>query len=184
MSNYAPERGWCWSEIVIDWVIVPICPVPPCPEDKTNYQAQMLDANNGIAWSVNFSKPSSFNVPLKDEQPFRTILSSLDTKKDLLVFEPELVQKGIEFIDVHMKPKEGIFILTASTRKNEPIPLKVTLLNDDGKVLWEETFTAPFTQQIKAKVKEPGVKLIFSIPKEGANILTHTKSSKVLNSVQ
>ena len=49
MSNYAPERGWCWSEIVIDWEIVPICPVPPCPEDKTNYGVQMFDANSGIA---------------------------------------------------------------------------------------------------------------------------------------
>ena len=170
MSNYGPERGWCWSEIIIDWEIVPICPLPPCPEPT--YEVRMFDANNGIAWSEKFSKPSFFKVPLPDEQPFKTVLYSVDTKRDLLVFEPELIPKGIEIIKVNLKPKEGIFMLTASTRKNAVVPLKVTLLNADGKILWEQTFSAPFSQLITAKVREPGKTLVFSIPNESVKLVT------------
>jgi hypothetical protein len=160
MTTYGPERGWCWSEIIIDWDIVPYCPLPPCPD--ANYQARMTDINNAIAWAANFNKPSSFTVPLPDLQPYRTILASTDAQKDLLIFEPDLVPAGIASFTVNMKPKQHYLLLSATTRNNAQVPVKATLKNAKGTVLWEQTFTAPFSQQINATVQEPGQVLIFS----------------------
>ena len=160
----------CWSEIIIDWEIVPVCQLPPCP--LPNYKVSMLDANNGVAWSAQFNSPQIFQVPLPDQQPFRTVLTSLDIQKDLLVFEPDLLPMGIEMIKVNMKPKQNFFMLTASTRDNAQVPLKATLYNATGKVLWEQTFTAPFSQQITATVQEPGKMLVFSIPNMGSKLIT------------
>ena len=176
ITTYGPERGWCWSEIIIDWVIVPYCPLPPCP--LPSYEAKMTDANNGIAWSAKFSKPSTLTVPLPDQQPYRTILSSTDAQKDLLIFEPDLVPLGIATITLNMKPKENYFLLSASTRNNAVVPIKATLKNAKGEVLWEQTFTAPFSQQINATVQEPGQVLIFSKADQGANIITRASNIK------
>ena len=167
------DRGWCWSEIIIDWDIEPICPLPPCPEP--NYQLRMIDANNGIAWSEFFSKPSKFMVPLKDDQPFGTILSSADSKTDLLVFDPDLVSKGIESIKLSMLPKKGFFMISVSTRKQESVPLRVALLNEEGKEIWMQTFTAPFSMQITATVQKAGKTLVFSIPDEESKFITQAK---------
>ncbi|HKP31269.1 MAG TPA: hypothetical protein VJT83_01005, partial [Chitinophagaceae bacterium] len=163
MGTYGPERGWCWSEIIIDWQIVPICELPPCPIPE--YEARMMDANNGVQWFEQFNKPSRFKIPLPDEQPFRTVLTLIDTKEDLLVFEPDLVPAGIEGIKINMRPKLGGFELTTLTRNGKQVPLQVTLVNENGKVLWQEIFTAPFSEKITATVQEAGKKLVFSIPK-------------------
>ena len=167
------DRGWCWNEIIIDWEIEPVCELPPCP--LPNYKFSMLDPNNGAAWSQQFNTPSFFQVPLPDQQPFRLVLASLDIQKDLLVFEPDLLPMGIEEIKLNMKPKQNYFMLTASTRNNSQVPLKATLLNASGKVLWEQTFTAPFSQQITATVQEPGAMLIFSIPGMGSKLITQAE---------
>lgn len=160
MTTYGPDRGWCWSEIIIDWDIVPYCPLPPCP--LPNYESKMVDGNNAIAWSAKFNQPSTFTIPLPDQQAYRTILSSTDAQKDLLIFEPDLVPAGIASITVNMKPKQNYFLLSATTRNNAVVPMKATLKNAQGQTLWEQTFTAPFSQQIQATVQEPGQVLIFS----------------------
>lgn len=172
ITTYGPDRGWCWSEIIIDWDIEPVCPLPPCPDPE--FELRMMDANNGVQWFEKFSKPSSFAVPLPDQQPFRTVLSSAGTKRDLLIFEPDLLPMGIEMVKVNIKPKQHYFLLTASTRNNMQVPFKATLLNANGQVLWEQTFIAPFSQQITATVQEPGKTLIFSIPNMGQKLITRT----------
>jgi hypothetical protein len=170
ITTYAPERGWCWSDIVIDWEIIPVCQLPPCP--LPNYEVRMMDANNGIAWSMKFNKPSALTVPLPDQQPYKTILSSTDAQKDLLVFEPDLVPLGIGSITLKMQPKQNYFLLSATTRNNAVVPIKATLLNAKGAILWQQTFTAPFSQQINATVQEPGQVLVFSKADQGANLIT------------
>jgi len=170
MAIFGPERGWCWSEIIIDWHIVPVCELPPCPEPQ--YQLRMIDANNGTAWSERFSKPTKFAVPLKDEQAFRTILSSPESKTDLIIFEPDLLPQGIELIKLAMKPKQGLFAISTTTRKNEPVPLKVALLDENGKEIWMQTFTAPFEMKITATVQKSGSTLVFSIPDNGTKFIT------------
>ncbi len=158
---YGPERGWCWSEIIIDWVIVPICQIPPCPEP--NYETILSDEKN--SWVSKFTKPTKLSVPLPDDHGFKTVLATPDNgQKDLIVFESNLVEKGIASLTVSMKPKQNNLLLSATTRKNVTVPLKVELLNAQGAILWTQTFKAPFSQEIKALVKEPGQQLRFSIP--------------------
>ena len=167
------DRGWCWNEIIFGWDTIPLCPVPPCPEP--NYQLSMFDVNYKIAWSESFNKPSKFEVPLKDDQPFRTILSSVDNKTDLLIFDPDLVPKGIEEIKLLMVPKKGFITISVSTRKKEPVPLRVALLDEEGKEIWMQTFTAPFSMQITATVQKAGKTLVFSIPNEESKFITQAK---------
>lgn len=172
MTTWGTLRGWCWSEIIIDWEIVPICQLPPCP--LPGYAVRLMDGNNA-AWSAQFNQPSYFQVPLPDQQPFRAILSSTDVQKDLLVFEPDLLPMGIETIKVEFKPKQKFFMLTASTRNNSQVPLRATLYNSNGKVLWEQSFTAPLSQQITATVQEPGVRLVFSVPGLQRELITQAQ---------
>jgi len=141
MTTYGPERGWCWSEIIIDWDIEPVCQLPPCPDP--GYQARMMDANNSVVWSAQVFQPGSFPVQLTDQQPFKTVLFSPDAQRDVLVFEPDLLPMGIEIITVKFQPKQNFFQLTASTRNNASVPLKATLLNANGKVLWEQPLPPP-----------------------------------------
>jgi hypothetical protein len=163
LTMYGPGRGWCWSEIVIDWVVVPVCPVPPCPDP--NYEVQMINANNGLAWSQKFTNPSTLSVPLADQQAYKTVLLTPDNgAKDLFIFEPDLVQKGIESIKINMKPKSGYFLLSATTRQGQPVDLQVSLLDAKGNTLWTQTFTAPFSKEISATVNQPGQVLVFAVP--------------------
>jgi len=115
-------------------------------------------------------------LPLKDEQLFKTILSSPGDKTDLIVFEPDLLPKGIEIIKLYMEPKKGFFTISASTRKNESVPLRVALLDENGKEIWMQTFTAPFSMQITATVQKAGKTLVFSVPDEGLKFITRAKN--------
>jgi len=114
-------------------------------------------------------------VPLKDEKPFKTILSSIDNKSDLLIFDPDLVPKGIEEIKLFMLPKKNFITISVSTRKSEAVPLRVALLDEDGKEIWMQTFVAPFAMQITATVQKPGKTLVFSIPNDESKFITQVK---------
>ena len=123
---------------------------------------KMINANNMLAWSAKFNKPSVLTVPLPDQQPYTTVLSSTDAQKDLVVFEPDLVPMGISSVTLNMKPKQHYVLISATTRNNASVPMKVSLLNANGAVIWQQTFTAPFSQQVQATVQEWGQKLVFS----------------------
>ena len=75
-----------------------------------------------------------------------------------------------------MVPKKGFFAISVSTRKKEFVPLRVSLLNEDGKEIWMQTFTAPFSMQITATVQKAGKTLVFSVPDDKSNFITRAKS--------
>lgn len=161
-NPYGQDRGWCWSEIIIDWVIVPYCPLP-CP--LPDYEVRMINANNAIAWSKKFNTPSVLQVPLPDVQGYKTTLYSTALQRDLLVFEANLVEKGIVSVKIDMKPKQNYFTLTAVTKNNMQVPLMVTLTDAKGNAIWSKSFTAPFSQvQVADRVQQQGKALVFSVP--------------------
>lgn len=166
VNFFGKDRGWCWSEIIIDWVIEP-CGFPdPCPEPE--YLVSMFDMNNKPAWQKMVDKPSVLAVPLKDDQPLGTKIKS--GQHDLFVLAGNLVEKGIESISVSLKPA---FKIAATTDKNVSVPLKVELLGKNGEILWSKEFTAPFSQQINDKIQQPGQTLRFSVPgTQSKNIIT------------
>lgn len=175
-NPYGPDRGWCWSEILIDWVIVPYCPLPPCP--LQSFEVHMLDAQNVIAWSKQFNTPSTLQVPLADLQGYKTTLYSPALKKDLLVFEADLVEKGIVSVNVNMKPKQNYFTLTATTKNNMQVPLMVTLTDAKGNAIWSKSFTAPLSQMVTDRVQQQGQTLVFSVPDQGGKLITKVEAKK------
>lgn len=161
-NPYGPDRGWCWSEIIIDWEIVPYCPLPPCP--LQNFNVRMVDANNGVAWSQNVNTPSVLQVPLADVQGYKTVLSSIDKQQDVMVFDADLIEKGIASIKVDLRPKQNYFMLTVATKNNMQVPLTVTLTDAKGNAIWSKSFTAPFSQvQVTDRVQQQGQTLVFSV---------------------
>jgi hypothetical protein len=163
VNFWGKDRGWCWSEIIIDWVINP-CDFPePCPEP--GYLVSMYDKNNKMAWQKTVEKPSLLSVPIKDDQPYSTRIKTLTgQQEDLFVLADNLVEKGIESISLSMKPGDDFFKITATTDKGMQVPFRVELLGKNGQVLWSTDFTAPFSKQISDKVQQPGQTLRFSIP--------------------
>lgn len=158
---FARDRGWCWSDIVIDWHIPP-CQFPDCPDPL--YSVSMYDKSGKLAWQTKIDKPALLGIPLKDDQPYSARFTDIGTQQDLLLFDENLVEKGIESISLSMKPGENFFNIVAKTDKGVNVPLKVELLGGKGEVLWTKEFLAPFDEQITDKVKTPGQKLRFSVP--------------------
>jgi hypothetical protein len=177
-NPYGPDRGWCWSEIIIDWEIVTYCPLPPCP--LQNFNVRMTDANNAIAWSQNFTTPSTFQVPLADVQGYKTILSSIDKQQDVMVFDADLVEKGIASIAIDIRPKQNYFKVTAVTKNNMQVPLMVTLTDAKGNAIWSRSFIAPFSQMVTDRVQQQGQTLVFSVPEQGGKLITKLEKKKVV----
>ena len=162
-SYRARDDRECWSDIIVDWEIDPICPVPEiCP--RTLFQLALSDAGGKVAWQHEFDKPIEVVVPLDGKQPFKTSLSATENElKDLIVLDQDLVEKGVTEIGLRMKPKEGNYELTVLSKSGMIVPVKVSLLNKEGESIWEKEFKAPFTEIIKDRVAEPGEKLHFSV---------------------
>ena len=158
------DRGWCWSEIIFDWGIPPPCSPPPCPDPV--YRVGFEHSSGKIPWFQDFSKPFAVTVPLKDDQSYIASLMSVtkEATQPLIVMADNLVPKGISTVSLFMKPTQDYFKLSATTDNDIKIPLKLTLLNAQGKAIWEKEFIAPFSTEITDKVKEPGQTLYFTIP--------------------
>jgi hypothetical protein len=163
LSIWGKDRGWCWNEIIIDWIVEP-CDFPdPCPDP--GFAARLFDKDKQMAFEKKISKPSAIDIPLSDDQAYITRISSTTgQQEDLFVFADNLVEKGIESIKLSMKPGDGFFKLEATTDIDVKVGLRVELLGKSGEVLWQKDFMAPFSEEITDKVNEPGQTLRFSIP--------------------
>jgi hypothetical protein len=155
-------RDWCWTDIVVDWEIVPICPIPePCPGPSFN--VSLTDVMSKEIWNERFEKPFELKFPFEDIQHTLTLSSLGDNGKleDLFILDDELVSKGLSAINISMLPQENYFRLKAET-DNEDVPFMMSLLNKEGKVIWQNEFIAPLETEITATVNEPGATLKFS----------------------
>lgn len=163
ITNYARDRDWCWTGPLVDW-IPPLCFYPPC--DDPWFRVTMTDKNGQVAWQKSFDKPFSASIPLADEQPYTMSLGIEKDKKvnEILVLDKELVNNGFEELTLDMYPTQEYFYLTAATEKNIQIPFTMTLRDAQGKSLWQENYTAPMDQLIRAYVSKGGKYLQFSLP--------------------
>jgi hypothetical protein len=168
----------CWSDIILDWVIEPICPVPEiCPPSA--FSVTLSDAQNNIAWEHKFEKPGLASIPLDGKLSFKTTLSLVrQNKEDLFAIDEDLISKGITGLRIAINPKNENFLLAARTQDGMVVPLRITLINKNGKEIWRKELKAPFITNIKDKVAEPGVTLRFSVPSP-QEPLTVAKASQV-----
>ncbi len=156
-------RDWCWTDLFWDFKIDPICPIPEiCPDPV--FGIALSDDYGKEIWEEKFDKPIQIQFPFEDKQAYTLTLSSIQdkSKEALFVFDDDLVKNGIAALDITMLPQKDYFLLTAEADKGKQVPFMMSLLNRNGKTIWQEKFTAPMSQEITAYVDEPGVTLQFS----------------------
>jgi len=164
-------RDWCWSGIDIDWEGQPC--VYPCEEPK--FTSTLKDKNGKIAWQKTFSEPFSASIPLADTQPYELSLAveKNNTPNNVLVFDKDLVNKGVESIVIDLYPKDEYIYLTVTTDKNVKIPFTMSLKNTQGQSLWEGKYTAPMDQLIREFVSKAGDYLQFSLQQAAVSGVTY-----------
>jgi hypothetical protein len=157
---YAPERDWCWTGIDIDWEIN--CTI--APELCEDYPVTFLTENGKIVWQEKFTKPTNFILPVDDKLPrqLSVAIPVGTSSQDVIMLDENLVHSGISGIQVSTYGDKNLLELKAETIQGKNVPFTMTLLNKEGKEIWQETFIAPLDKQIEAYVKEPGVALTFS----------------------
>ena len=152
----------CWSDIIVNWEIDPICPVPEvCPDPA--FLITLSDAQQKIFWQQKFDQPLVALVPLDGKLPLNTTFSSTENgSRDLILIDQDVVQNGVSAIALSMQPAQGSFLLSATTRQGVTVPLRIELLNKDGKPIWQKEMKAPFFTIITDQVNEAGEKLRIS----------------------
>jgi len=163
IGGHARERDWCWTGIDVDFDITPICTQPPCAPPSV--QTTAIDKAGKIAWQKTFDRPFSTSIPLNDTQPYTLTLAVGKDKlfKGVLLFDKDLVNKGIEEMSLDMYPKEDHFFLTVMTDNNKPVSFTMTLRNTKGESLWQQQYTAPMDELIRAYAPKTGDYLQFSL---------------------
>ncbi len=172
ISPYGRERDWCWTGIEVDWEIIPTCPFP-CTDPKII--STMKDKNGKISWQKTFSEPFNASISLTDTQPY-TLSLGVETNQiveDVLVFNNDLVNKGFESFKLDMYPKQDYFYLTVTTDKDIEVPFTMTLRNMQGQSLWQEKYTAPMDELIRAYVPKAGDYLQFSLQPNPTSSVTY-----------
>jgi hypothetical protein len=162
-SSYVKEKGWCWSELNLDWKIIPICPIPiDCPEPS--FSASLIHDQKTIWEDIQ-------NVPFKTSLPFNDQLNSLSIKREtkdgyteLIHIDQGLVKNGFTALHISANPKENLLHVEAETDGGISVPFMITLNNKEGKGIWNGRYNAPMSKDLVEKVKEPGTTLLFSIP--------------------
>lgn len=158
---FGHERGWCWNEIIIDWDIEPICPVPSrCPDPPI--RSTLRDPKK-IVWQHIAEKP--FSVPMQVSDNPYTLTLAVEREKtihDFLVVNNDLVGKGVEELKLAMKPRDNYVHLTVNTENGKSVPCTMSLLNANGAAVWQEHFVAPMSREIEIKSQEPGIKFLIS----------------------
>jgi hypothetical protein len=159
-AAYAPGRDWCWTGIDIDWEI--ICTVTPsaCPD----FPVSTLTENGKTVWQKKMNKPGNFLLPTDDELPrqLSVAIPIGKSSQDVIILGDNLVHSGISAMQVSTYGKKNLVEIKAETVQGKEVPFTMTLLNKDGKEIWQTTFVAPLVKQIEAYVDEPGVALKFS----------------------
>jgi hypothetical protein len=159
-AAYAPGRDWCWTGINIDWEI--ICRVTPslCPD----FPVTTLTENGKTVWQKKLNKPGNFLLPIDDKLPrqLSVAIPIGKSSEDVIILGDNLVHSGISAMQVSTYGEKNLVEIKAETLQGKEVPFTMTLLNKDGKEIWQATFVAPLVKQIEAYVDEPGVALKFS----------------------
>jgi hypothetical protein len=155
-SMYAREPDWCWSEIIIDWEIIPCLPPNDC-EDPTMV-ASLINSKK-VIWEEKFTtSPFQATLPQRNTMNVLTLSKEVEnTFQPLIVVDDNLVKNGFSDLTLSIYPGKNILNIKAETQKDEQLPFTITLLNKDGNSIWQEDLQAPLEKEIKAFAEEPGV---------------------------
>jgi len=96
--------------------------------------------------------------------------------KQVLLVDDKLVKNGVtqlSFKTNSIDESVGLSIKTDGAQ----IPITISLLNAQGKVLWKEQFTAPFQLQLSEKFNEPVASISINGPEDPISITYYPNPS-------
>jgi hypothetical protein len=139
----------CWTELHVNWD----CLRPPfCSDPDFNASLSFKGKTN---WEGSFSKPFDASLPQsKDFRTFSLKIKDGQAYKQVLQFDDKLVKNGVKHLSLKTNSIDHSVSLNIETNGAQ-IPVTISLLNSNGKVLWKEQFTAPFQKQLSEKLNEP-----------------------------
>jgi hypothetical protein len=166
---YGYLRDWCWTDILIDWKLTPLCLMPPFCDDPF-FSASLI--NNGKAiWQSEFNKPFKSQLPKSKEfREFRLATKIDKVFQDVVSLDDELVKNGFEVLSLSAFPEANKLSLNVKTSGDVQVPFLMTLLNKDGKAIWQKDFIAPLETEISEVLNERGVVLQFSSLAQGTKL--------------
>lgn len=149
-SIWSTVRDWCWTNAVINWEIIPICITPPCPDpEPAPVFKAWLTYKEGVTWQQEFDKPSQLSLP--DSKDFRLFSLAQKVEKNfenVVALDDNLAKNGLTTLSISAYPRKKVLHLMASTESGKAVPFAVTLLDKDGKSIWQEEFVAPIDKEL------------------------------------
>ena len=162
---FAFDPGECWTGPFINWN----CLTPPyCVNPKEMKASLLLD--DKTVWESIFTKPINTTFPeSKDFRKFSLKVNDGQMFQQVLLVDDKLVKNGVTQLSFTTNSIDESVDLNIKTNGAQ-IPVTVSLLNAQGKVLWKEQFTAPFQKQLSEKFNEPVASISFNGPEDQISI--------------
>ncbi|MBL0739852.1 T9SS type A sorting domain-containing protein [Chryseolinea lacunae] len=162
IRNYGHERDWCWTGINVVWTPIAPCTPPDCIDPFM--KVSLFEKPENVTWSASYQKPFQALFPIEDKKPLVETLTmgNANAAQNVIIFDKDLVPSGIENIALQLKPQEKLFNLTVETEKDKTVPFTMTLLDANGKSLWQGKFVAPLATRIDAVTSQRGTTLRFA----------------------
>ena len=121
-------------------------------------------------WESTFIEP--INTTFPESKDFRTFSLKVNDGKmfqQVLLVDDKLVKNGVTQLSFKTNSSDGSADLNVKTDGTQ-IPITISLLNSQGKVLSKELFTAPFQKQLSERFNEPVASISINGPEDQISI--------------
>jgi hypothetical protein len=82
----------------------------------------------------------------------------------VIIVDDNLVPNGFTTLNLSIFPSENRISVKAETDKGVQVPFTISLLNKEGKSVWQEELVAPIEKELTGAPKDLGVTLKISSP--------------------
>ncbi|HTF18719.1 MAG TPA: hypothetical protein VK658_11630 [Chryseolinea sp.] len=148
-------EGLYWDVIELSWP----CPSLPC---ESEFMASMSDQNGG--WKEIITKPATITLPQsQDFNPFTLAIKSQSKYQTIYQLDGNLPENGINSIDIKSDWENKTLAVSIKT-DGAYLPVTLTLIDSDGKMLGERKMIAPGEKVFSERFKVPVVYIRFSAP--------------------
>jgi hypothetical protein len=144
---FAFDPDECWTGPFINWN----CLTPPYCVNPKEMKASLLFQGKTV-WESTFSKPINTTFPeSKDFRTFSLKVNDGQMFQDVLLVDDKLVKNGVTQLSFKTNAINESVDLNVTT-DGAQIPITISLLNSQEKVLSKEQFTAPFQKTVIRKI--------------------------------
>ncbi|HEX6224541.1 MAG TPA: T9SS type A sorting domain-containing protein [Chryseolinea sp.] len=161
----------CWTGLLVNWN----CLVPPYCIDPVMSASLLFQGKT--MWEANFFKPFETSIPKSED--FRTFSLRVKDKmgyKQVLQVDDKLTKNGVTQLSLKTNSIDQSVDLSIAT-DGALVPIAISLLNGEGKVLWKEQFTAPFQKQLTERFNEPVASILINGPEDQISVTYYPNPS-------